>query len=155
MPLMIFNYRFIIALICAALLLLSGCKKAIEDIPPETLQGYFEKNILNKNFVVELATDSSVDKTSLYTGYSFILTKGTSYTQGLMTGTKGGTVYTGTWASNADYSQLAINLNSPAIPTEFIFLNRVWRFTKKSLPIMELAPYGTTDPKVLYMRRVQ
>ena len=152
---MIFNYRFIIALICAVLLLLSGCKKAIEDIPAETLQGYFEKNILNKNFVVELATDTSVDKTSLYTGYSFILTKTTLYTEGPMTGTKDGFVYTGTWKSNSDYSQLAINLNAPAIPTEFIFLNRIWRFTKKSLPIMELAPYGTTDPKVLHMRRVQ
>ena len=154
MPSMIFNYRFIIALVCAALLLLAGCKKAIEDIPAETLQSYFEKNILNKNFVVELATDSSVDKTSLYAGYSFILTKGASYTEGPMTGTKDGIVYTGTWKSNTDYSQLAIDLNFPSIPAEFTFLNRVWRFTKKSLPIMELAPYGSTDPKVLYMRRV-
>ena len=72
-----------------------------------------------------------------------------------MTGTKDGIVYTGTWVSNADYSQLAININSPSVPPEFIFLNRVWRFTKKSLPIMELAPYGTTDPKVLHMRRLQ
>jgi hypothetical protein len=155
MPLTIFNYRFIIALVCAALLLFSGCKKAIEDIPDSTLQGYFETNILNKNFVVDLAIDSSVDKTSLYAGYSFILTKGASYTEGPMTGTKDGVVYTGTWKSNADYSQLAISLNSPSIPTEFIFLNRIWRFTKKSLPIMELAPYGTIDPKVLYMRRLQ
>jgi hypothetical protein len=155
MPSTIFNYRFMIALFCAALLLLSGCKKAIEDIPAETLQGYFEKNILNKNFVVDLATEGSVDKTSEYAGYSFILTKTTLYTEGPMTGTKDGIVYTGTWVSNADYSQLAINLNSPSIPTEFIFLNRVWRFTKKSLPIMELAPWGSTDPKVLHMRRLQ
>ena len=155
MSLTIFNDRFIIALICAALILLSGCKKDIEDIPESTLQGYFETNILNKNFVVDLATDSSVDKTSLYTGYSFILTKTTLYTEGPMTGTKDGVVYTGTWKSNADYSQLAISLNSPSIPTAFIFLNRVWRFTKKSLPIMELAPYGSTDPKVLHMRRLQ
>jgi hypothetical protein len=155
MPSTIFNYRFVIALICAALLLLSGCKKSISDIPAETLQSYFEKNILNKNFVVELATDSSVDKTSLYTGYNFILTKGVSYTEGPMTGTKDGIVYSGTWVSNEDYSKLAINLNAPSIPAEFIFLNRVWRFTKKSLPIMQLAPFGSTDPKVLYMRRLQ
>jgi hypothetical protein len=155
MPSMMFNYRFIIALVCAALLLLSGCKKALEDIPDSTLQGYFETNILNKDFVVDMATDSSVDKTSLYAGYTFVLTRTTSYTEGPMTGTKDGVVYTGTWVSNADYSQLAISLNTPSIPTEFIFLNRVWRFTKKSLPIMELAPYGSTDPKVLYMRRLQ
>jgi len=155
MPSMIFNYRFIIALVCAALLLVSGCKKKLEDIPDSTLQGYFETNILNKNFVVDLATDSSVDITSLYTGYSFILTKTTSYTEGPMTGTKDGVVYTGTWVSNADYSKLDINLNSPVVPTEFIFLNRSWRFTKKSLPTMELAPYGSTDPKVLHMKRLQ
>jgi len=154
MPSAIFNYRFIIALICAALLLLSGCKKKIEDIPETTLQGYFETNILNKNFVVDLATDTSVDKTSLYTGYSFILTKTISYTEGPMTGTKDGNVYTGTWTSNSDYSKLTINLNAPTIPAEFIFLNRAWRFTKKSLPVMELAPYGSTDPKVLHMRRL-
>jgi hypothetical protein len=155
MPSMIFNYRFIIALVCAALLMLSGCKKAIEDIPQETLQSYFEKNILNKNFVVDLATDNGVDITSDYTGYSFILTRTTSYTEGPMTGTKDGIVYTGTWVSNADYSRLSININSPSIPTEFIFLNRDWRFTKKSLPIMELSPYGSTEPKVLHMRRLQ
>ena len=155
MPLTIFNYRFFIAIFCAALLLLSGCKKKIEDIPDSTLQQYFETNILNKNFIVDLATDSGVDKTSIYNGYSFILTRTTSYTEGPMTGTKDGVVYSGTWVSNADYSKLDINLNAPTIPTEFVFLNRVWRFTKKSLPIMELAPYGSTDPKVLHMRRVQ
>jgi hypothetical protein len=155
MPSLIFNYRFFIALVCAALLLLSGCKKSLQDIPASTLQSYFETNILNKNFVVDLATDSLVDKTSLYTGYSFILTRDTSYTQGPMTGTKDGMTYTGTWISNADYSKLSIDLNAPTIPAEFIFLNRVWRFTKKSLPIMELAPWGSTDPKVLHMRRLQ
>jgi hypothetical protein len=33
------------------------------------------------------------------------------------------------------------------------FLNREWRFTKKSLPQMELAPWGTTEPLVLHMLR--
>jgi hypothetical protein len=154
MPLTIFNHRFIIALFCAALLLLSGCKKKIEDIPPETLQGYFETNILNKNFIVELATDNAVDITSNYTGYNFILTRTTSYTEGPMTGTKDGVVYTGNWVSNTDYSKLSISLITPTIPDEFIFLNRDWRFTKKSLPIMELAPYGSTDVKILHMRRL-
>jgi len=153
-PIMLYNNRIIIVIICAALLLLGGCKKTVENVSTDTLQSYFEDNILNKNFVVEFAKDTATDKTADFTGYSFILTKTTSYYDGPMTGTKGGVTYTGTWTSNSDYGKLVINLNSPAPPAEFSFINRAWKFTKKSLPIMELAPWGTTDPKVLHMRRL-
>ena len=71
-----------------------------------------------------------------------------------MTGTKAGVKYTGTWSVNEDFSKLVINIISPSIPIEFIFLNRAWKFTKKALPVMELAPWGSTDPKVLHMRRL-
>lgn len=154
MPTMIYNNRFIIALLLAIMLLAGGCKKTIENISTNTLQGYFEDNILNKDFVVALATDNGVDKTSDYEGYTFILTKTTSFYDGPMTGTKAGVTYSGTWSSNEDYSKLVINVNSPAPPAEFTFINRAWKFTKKSLPIMELAPYGTIEPKVLHMRRL-
>ena len=155
MPDFLYRSRFVVALICAAILLLSGCKKkGVESISINTLQAYFETNILNQNFVVDLATDSSVNKTGDYTGYSFILTKTTSYLDGPMTGTRAGNTYTGTWSSNEDYSKLTISLTSPSVPAEFVFLNRVWRFTKKQLPVMQLAPWGSTDPKVLYMRRL-
>lgn len=154
MPVIIFKNRIIIALLCAAMLLMGGCKKTVENISTPTLQQYFEDNILNKNFVVEFATDSSVNKTSDYAGYTFVLTKTTSYYDGPMTGTKAGIVYSGTWASNEDYSKLVISLNSPTPPVEFNFINRAWKFTQKNLPIMELAPWGTTDPKVLHMRRL-
>ncbi|MEN9570869.1 MAG: hypothetical protein RL172_2100 [Bacteroidota bacterium] len=154
MPQTIFNYRFFIALLLAALLLLGGCKKAIENISEDTLQRYFEQNILNKDFVVQLATDNGVDNTSQYNGYTFVLAKGSTYFDGPMTGTKDGTIYTGTWSSNEDYSKLTISITTPAVPSSFEFLNRPWRFTKKSLPIMELAPWGTTDPKVLHMKRL-
>lgn len=154
MPTTIFNYRIWIALMCAALLLMSGCKKTVENISQGTLQTYFEDNILNKDFVVELATDSAVNITSDYTGYSFILAKGSTYYDGPMTGTKNGVTYTGTWACNEDYSKLTISITSPSVPAEFIFLNRPWKFVRKSLPIMELSPWGSTDPKVLHMRRL-
>ena len=62
---------------------------------------------------------------------------------------KGTTVYSGTWSSNTDYSKLVITL--PSTPSEFVFLNREWRFTKKAFPQMELAPWGTTEPLVLHM----
>lgn len=155
MPEIIYRSRFIIAIISSIILLLSGCKKpAPEDVSITTLQAYFETNILNRNFIVELAKDTANDITSEYNGYTFILTKTTSYYDGPMKGTKGSTVYTGTWSSNEDYSKLVITLNSPSVPTEFVFLNRAWRFTKKELPTMQLAPWGTTDPKILYMRRL-
>lgn len=155
MPVYFFRSRFIIAIICAAILLLSGCKKpTINDISVNTLQAYFETNILNKDFVVDLAKDGTVDKTGDYAGYTFLLTKTTSYFEGPMKATKGGQIYTGTWSSNDDYSKLIITINTPSIPAEFIFLNRAWRFVKKDLPVMQLSPWGSTDPKLLYMRRL-
>ncbi|MFT3678943.1 MAG: hypothetical protein QM791_01645 [Ferruginibacter sp.] len=155
MPDLIYRSRFLIAIISAIILLMSGCKKpTVNDISVNTLQAYFETNILNKTFVVDLAKDTANDITTQYSGYNFILTKTTSFYEGPMTGTKGSVTYTGTWSSNDDYSKLVINLNSPAVPAEFTFLNRPWKFTKKELPVMKLAPWGTTDPKVLYMRRL-
>lgn len=136
------------------MLLLLGCKKTIDNVSQDTFQDYFEDNILNKTFIVELAKDTANIRTTEFTDYKFILTKTTSYYDGPMTGTKNGITYTGTWTSNEDYSKLIINLNSPAPPTSFQFLNRSWRFTRKSLPIMELAPWGTVDPKILHMRRL-
>ncbi|MBL0355486.1 MAG: hypothetical protein IPP72_00705 [Chitinophagaceae bacterium] len=154
MSTLIYNNRFIIALLCAAMLLLGSCKKTVEAVSQDTLQKYFEDNILNKEFIVNYALDSTVDKTIEFDGYSFILTKTASYYDGPMTGTKAGITYSGTWTSNEDYSKLIINLNTPTPPAQFSFINRSWKFTKKSLPIMELSPWGTTDPKVLHMRRL-
>ena len=154
MSISIYNKRFIIAIVCATLLLLFGCKKTIENITENTLKKQFEDNILNKTFVVDFATDNGINKTSEYTGYDFVLSKTTSYFDGPMTGTKAGIIYTGTWSCNEDFSKLVININSPSIPAEFVFLNRAWKFTKKALPVMELSPWGSTEPKVLHMRRL-
>jgi len=149
-----YNKRLIIAVFCAAVLLCTGCKKIIEDIAVNQYQKYFEENILTRTFIVDLAKDSSVDKTSIYTGYNFILTKGNSLTGGPITGTRNNVTYSGTWECNADYSKLEINLTTPAVPAEFTFINRVWRFTKKALPVMELGPSSGNEPKILHMRRL-
>ncbi len=143
--------RIIIALLCAAFLLLGGCKKnPINAISEDLLQQYFETNILNKDFTVRLATDNGSTLTPQYSGYLFKLVKTTLY-NGPMTAVKNGTTYTGTWSCNDDYSKLVITL--PASPAEFGFLNREWKFTKKAVPIMELAPWGSLEPKVLHMER--
>ncbi|MBC7934067.1 MAG: hypothetical protein H7Y86_01730 [Rhizobacter sp.] len=152
----IYKGRFLVAIAFAALLLLSaGCKKlAAAAGSRSALEALFEENILNRNFIVHLATDNGTDLTSQYTGYNFILTKTTSYYEGPMTGTKAGVTYTGTWSCNEDFSKLSISLTSPTTPLEFNFINRPWKFTKKAFPIMELAPWGTTEPKVLHMERL-
>ncbi len=129
----------------------TGCSKsAVQAAQATYAQQQFEDNILNKNFRVYLATDNGTDLTAQFTGYTFVLYKST-YFNGPMTAVKNGTTYNGSWSSNDDYSKLVITF--PSAPPEFIFLNREWKFTKKALPIMELAPWGTLEPKVLHMER--
>lgn len=135
----------------AILSVMAGCSKSpVEAVQTTYLQQQFEDNILNKNFRVHLATDNGVDLTTQYIGYTYVLYKSTYY-NGPMTAVKSGITYNGSWSSNDDYSKLTISF--PAAPAEFVFLNREWKFTKKSLPIMELAPWGSLEPKVLHMER--
>jgi hypothetical protein len=150
-----FKWRYLVAICFAAMImLLNGCKKNVapglntEDL----LQQYFEQNVLNRDFVVELAVDTSHDLTARYDGYVFRLTKNT-YFDGPITAVKASATYTGTWSSNEDYSQLLINITQPSVPDGFSFINRSWRFTRKAFPLMELAPWGSSDPKVLHMLR--
>lgn len=153
LTLFLLKWRFPIAILfAAAILLLQGCKKG--ESPTEDLyKKYFEENVLNSDFVVDLATDNGADITAQYNGWVFRLLKNT-YLDGPMTGKKNGVTYTGTWSSNADYSMLTINIKEPSVPPELVFINRQWRFTKKALPIMELAPWGSSDPVKLNMRRL-
>ena len=154
-PVMIYNNKFFIAVLLAAILLFGSCKKTVEDISQKTLQQYFEETILNKNFVVQYAKDTTADITADFSTDTFVLKKGTGYYGGAMTGKNGNTMYTGTWSSNEDYGKLVIDINTPAPPPgSYKFINRSWKFVKKSLPVMELAPWGSTDPKVLHMRRL-
>lgn len=153
LPVFLFRMRFVIVVIISLILLLTGCSKSggISAIPQTVLQQFFEQNILNRDYKVKLATDTGVDLTPRYNGYIFRLLKNTSF-DGALTATKGPAIYNGTWSSNDDYSKLVITL--PTLPVEFVFLNREWKFTKKDIPVMELAPWGTTDPKVLQMERL-
>ncbi len=135
--------------ILSFLLLNTSCKKSADPNNP-FLQQLFETNVLNRNFTVSLAKDNTTDLTANYSGYIFVLLK-TDFYHGPLQATKNGTTYTGTWSSNADYSKLTIVL--PVPPSEFSFLSREWRFTSKSFPTLELAPWGSTNPLVLHMYR--
>ena len=126
-----------------------SCKKA-GSLNNPLLEQYFETNVLNRNFTVSLAQDSSADLTSNYSGEVFILLK-TDFYHGDLQATKNGIVYTGSWSCNDDYSKLTITLPNP--PSEFVFLTREWRFTSKNLPTMKLAPWGSMAPIALNMYR--
>jgi len=149
-----FTVRALLILFIALLsaIVFTGCGKSavVEAVQTSYLQQQFEDNILNKNFRVQLATDNGTNLTPEYSGYTFVLYKSTYY-NGSMTAVVNSTTYSGTWSSNDDYSKLVITFASA--PAEFAFLNRDWKFTKKSLPVMELAPWGTLEPKVLHMER--
>ena len=153
LPDQLYRFRFIIVLILSTILLLSGCSKnpASDPYTQSLYQQYFEQNILNRDYRVSLATDSGLDITSRYNGYTFRMLKSTLQ-NGPITVSNSLLNYTGTWSCNDDYSKLVITL--PASPPEFIFISREWRFTKKDVTVMELAPWGTTDPKVLHMLRL-
>lgn len=153
MPAVAFRTRYLIALLFAIALLATGCKKTQDKITEDILQQYFENNILNRDFRVKLATDNGTDLTTDYDGYVFKLLKNTNF-DGPMTGIKNGTTINGSWNCNEDFSKLTISLTQPTEPAEFIFLNRAWRFTKKAVPVMELAPWGNSAPIVLHMERL-
>ncbi|MDB5202567.1 MAG: hypothetical protein JWQ27_1976 [Ferruginibacter sp.] len=150
-----FKWRFVIATLLAAVMLFAGgCSKTGSNQATENLlQQYFEQNVLNRDFIVSNANDNGTDLTAQYNGYVFRLMKNT-YFDGPMTAAKNGVTYTGTWTSNDDYGKLVINITQPSIPAGFTFINREWRFTKKAFPVMELAPWGSTDAKVLHMQRL-
>lgn|SRR5665213_2588049 len=125
-----------------------SCKKAIQNAEQSLLQKYFDKYVIGNNFTVTLAKDSSTDITTDYSGYTFVLLKTDEY-HGPLQANKGSAQYMGTWSSNDDYSKLDISLPD-SIPV-FNFLTRSWRFTKKANPTLQLAPWGSDAPLVLYM----
>ena len=146
-----YRRRFVIALILSAIILfMNSC---VKDIIENKAENYFEDNYLNSDFVIELATKDGTDLTAQYQGYTFKLLKNTLL-EGPATAAKNGTNYTGTWATNDDYSKLTISITQPTMPAEFAFLNRDWKFTNKYLPVLKFAPWGTTEAVVLHLRKL-
>jgi hypothetical protein len=130
--------------------ILFSCKKNTANIEQTLLEKYFDQNVIGADFVVSLAKDSTTDLTSNYNGYTFVLEKTDLY-HGPLKATYGSSEYEGTWVTNSDYSKLTITLPS-SVPI-FQFLSRSWRFTKKDVPTLQLAPWGSDEPVVLYMTR--
>ena len=143
-----------VTLFSCMLLTLSNCKKLeLLSGSQSAMEQFFADNILDKNFVVSFASDSTADITNTFSGYTFKFSKTTSFYEGTITAKKIGATYTGTWSSNSDFSKLTINLTTPAIPVELVFLNRAWKFTKKDLELMVMAPWYNDGPKVLNIKK--
>jgi hypothetical protein len=140
------RYFSIVSLLALILLCASCGKQSPQDLLP--LQQFFETNILNRDYKVTLAQDVSGDITDEYDGYVFRLLK-TDFYHGPLKVTKGSTVYNGTWSCDNDYGKLTIAL--PDSPEIFQFLTRDWKFLKKDIPTLQLAPWGTTESIQLNM----
>ncbi len=153
MPSTLTTFKSIIAIAAIVTISFSSCKKTQEVYVATVFEQYFEQNILNKPFKVNYAKDRGNDITSQYIGDTFMLFKNTYY-DGPMTAKINGLTYTGTWSSNSDYGKLVISITQPTTPAALIFINRDWRFTEKALPIMKLAPWGSTDSTSLFMERL-
>lgn len=143
--------KYLSFFLLAFLLVGTSCKKTLENVNQSLLEKYFDKNVINRDFVVSLAKDSTADLTSQYSGYTFVLSKIDFY-HGPLKAKKGSNEYEGTWSVNEDFSRLDITL--PDSPPEFKFLKRSWRFTKKEVPTLQLAPWGSDAPIVLHMTRL-
>ncbi|HRD58940.1 MAG TPA: hypothetical protein PK504_12875 [Ferruginibacter sp.] len=144
------KWGLLIAIIFAiAILALQGCEKIKEDI----YKNYFEDNVLDRDFKVDYATTETTNITSQFEGWIFRLKKAT-YTNGPMTATKNGALYTGTWVITENYGKLTININQPIAPTGFDYLNKSWKFTEKNLPVIKFAPWGIVSSQILHMRRL-
>ena len=141
----LFGFTLLTLSNCKKLELLSGSQSAMEQ--------FFASNILDKNFIISFASDSTANITNTFSGYAFKFSKTTSFYEGTITAAKTGTNFTGTWSTNSDFSKLIINLTTPTIPTELVFLNRAWKFTKKDLELMILAPWYNDGPKVLNIKK--
>ncbi|MEO6637240.1 MAG: hypothetical protein ABIN25_03120 [Ginsengibacter sp.] len=141
--------KIIFLLIPCAVVFIS-CKKLVENITETQLEKYYEANVLNRDFIITRATDSSANFTTDYNGYVFVLLK-TDYYHGPLKVTKGTNLYMGTWVANEDFGKLDISLPNP--PAEFAFLNRSWRFISKNLPTLKFAPWGSNAPIELDMLR--
>ena len=133
-----FSINFLSFIFCAFILF--SCKKndATNTGTGTLVEQLFESEILNHDFIVNLAYDGSTDITTTYNGYTFRLLK-TDYYNGPLQVKKGTNTYMGTWSSNSDYSKLTITL--PSTPSDFVFLTKEWRFISKNLPQLKLSPW--------------
>jgi hypothetical protein len=137
---------FATVLFCA--IVFTKCTKSDSDTALDPIV-FVDNNFVNKDLSVHLAVDNGTTVTTQYNGYTFRFTKN-SATGGTVSVSNTLLNYSGTWSTSTDHTTITMALPTP--PNEFAFLNRQWKFTKYSTPIMELAPNASGDSKVLHFQ---
>jgi hypothetical protein len=136
---------FIAAMVC--LFGLTNCSKSSSDAAAVDPINFFDNNFINKDLAVHLAVDNGTTVTSQFNGYVLRFSKNAA-TSGSVSISNTLISYPGTWSTTADHTTLTIVMPTP--PNAFAFLNRQWKFTSYTTPIMELAPATSGDSKVLH-----
>ena len=110
----------------------------------------FELYVLNSPVIITSAIDTAGNNITAQYQDEIITLKKKTYYDGPLEILAGGTLYTGTWKSNSDYSTLELSITGKP---EFEFFLSPWRFTYKSLTILRLAPITNPLKKTLELQK--
>ncbi len=114
------------------------------------LEQMFELYVLNSPVIITSAIDTAGNNITAQYQDEIITLKKKTYYDGPLEILAGGTLYTGTWKSNSDYSTLELSITGKP---EFEFFLSPWRFTYKSLTILRLAPITNPLKKTLELQK--
>ena len=114
------------------------------------LEQMFELYVLNSPVIITSAIDTAGNNITAQYQDEIITLKKKTYYDGPLEILAGGTLYTGTWKANSDYSTLELSITGKP---EFEFFLSPWRFTYKSLTILRLAPITNPLKKTLELQK--
>lgn len=142
------NFKQIIALVAVVLVLISSCKK--DDNSSSSSSSPTAGIVTQGQWQITSFTESSVNHTSHFTGYSFTFASG-----GTLSSTNGTSSASGNWSTGTDDSQykLVINFNSTPV---FLELNSDWHIlTQTSSKItLEDVSGGGSSPDYLTFEKL-
>jgi hypothetical protein len=155
--------RIIFPLLVLGVLIIAfntSCKKeTTENNPTPTdttkkgttyMEQMFELYVLNAPVIITSAIDTAGNNITAQYQDEIITLKKNTYYYGPLEILAGGTIYTGTWKANSDYSTLELNITGKP---EFVFFLSPWRFTYKSLTVLRLAPITNPLKKTLELQK--
>lgn len=117
---------------------------------PTYMEQMFELYVLNAPVIITQAIDTAGTNITAQYQDEIITLKKKTYYDGPLEILAGGTLYTGTWKSNSDYSTLELSISGKP---EFEFFSCPWRFTYKSLTVLRLSPIANPLKKSLELQK--
>ena len=139
------------AITFTAPVLLSSCDKDDDDETSSsaTAKEYFANNMVNRELVVPLATDNSVDITAKFDGLTFTFTDTATYA-GTATASNNILTVRGTYAIDAAYDNITFSFPTNIL-ADLAFTNKQWHFTNRDSATIKLNAVSETD--VIYFKR--